>query len=142
MFNNIKNKIVMEERLDPQKSYSKWLSAIATAILVLTFAFMDLATGKPCIEQTAFFGPTQTTNYTALYVDEDDSTRIIGLRYCAFQALNDGTGRYQHFRGFEAVIKSDTKTFIQTYGTLDETAANTKCETFVVDEEIMYITVY
>ena len=61
------------------------------------------------------------------------------MKYCAFLKIGSNPDLYQHFRGFEATIQSDTNTFVQTYGTLDETAADTKCESFQITEEIMYI---
>ena len=53
-------------------------------------------------------------------VDEDDTTRIVAMKYCVYQYVGivyDGSGNkvrdeYQHFRGFEATIESATNTFI------------------------------
>ena len=49
---------------------------------------------------------------------------------------------WEHFRGFEATIQSATGTFVQTYGTLDTSSSDNKCEEFDIDEEIMYIEIY
>ena len=115
-----------------------WLLALTTAIM--SMFLIDCAQSVPCVAQTGFFGPRTSTNYTELYVDDDDTTQIIKMKYCV--QWEEKKKLWQHFRGFEATVQSATGTFLQTYGTLDPSNPDNKCEEFDIDEEIMFIEIY
>ena len=110
---------------------------LLTALAIVAY-WQHTGSAKPCRAQTAFFGPagTDRSNYTELYVDEDDSTRIIRMFYCVKLS---GTTR-EHFRGFRATVKSDTQEYDLTYGNLDP--AVDVCDTHEITEEIMQVRIY
>jgi len=116
--------------------------------LVTTFFACDLllrpGLTTPCRDQTAFYGPATSSNYTEIVEDQDDSTRISGMYYCIMYTGST----LQHFRGFRTTLEADTGTFYQSYGTLVDPVSyltdneNHFCEYFDILEEIMYIEIY
>lgn len=79
---------------------------------------------------------------TYIAITDDEYTRMTRLKYC--KCCINGSGVHEHFRGFEVTLESPTtgQTYVQEFGTIDGTEADTFCEIFEMPEELMFLTVF